>query len=544
VKVLRKTEIFYLILLIAVVGYANFCTDSFTFEPVYFQYPDAGEQYVYHNLFDSTLLADDPFTILILEHINNITLTRVFIRLKIYLFLMLFFPLSFVLKLASMILCVFSVILIFKTVRYLYSKSFSYVTSGVFLIYFLSMDTFYGGQDRSFGAFIFLIFMFFLVKEKFMYLPFVLTVISFFYPQILFLVTIICLLVPFFYNRKIKIKWYLLILIINLAISILFLLVDRENSIVLENLSLLRSYKYVVDIANTVNMHNPIDILRYFILNFNEHSRLYIIFTNFFIIASLFIVFFRKAASLRMPKAIWLMLLGSILGFIMVYPVNSVLASRQFMFTLPLFLVFFVTINISSIIERFKIKSFLLLMPIVLIFVVLHPFYNNANLNYKKYKPLYDYIDHLPKSVVIAGFPNSQFIESIPLFSKRQIFHADGMDDISIMTYGGTGFKTRRKDLILALYASSLKKIKDFVCQYSIDYFVIEDYMYKDGVINSYKRPSFPRMEEGYSIIANDISKNYFLSGFIKENYNFKQEIDRGAVYIVDTRRLLGNSDE
>ena len=119
-------------------------------------------------------------------------------------------------KIISIIICVLSVILIYKIGVYLYSKSQACLPAGLFLFYFLSMDTFYGGQDRCFGALIFCIFLLFLVKEKFIFLPFLLPLIIIFYQSFFFVLATICLLVPFLYKKNIKVKQFILFLVINI----------------------------------------------------------------------------------------------------------------------------------------------------------------------------------------------------------------------------------------------------------------------------------------------------------------------------------------
>jgi len=537
----RKLKFMYLFMLIIISCYANFFTDSFRFEPVYslnILNSDAVQLFPIYNIYDSTLFKNDLFIKNIRNQLNVITKIKLFINDGKYLILMHFFPFPLAIKIVSIILCTFSVFLIYRIGVYLYSKDCAIVLSGLFLFYFLSMDTFYGGQDRGFGALIFCIFLLLLVKEKLLFLPFLLPLVAFFYQPFLFVLTMICLLVLFFYKKNIKFKWYILFLVINILVNIFLIFNDKLLNIMMVNVSTLVSYKYHYK-NNVVNPCNPLHILLYFVFNLNEHSRLHVYFTLFFIALSLVIVVLRRMKVFRLPKAIWLILLGSVFSFFATYPINPVLASRQLVFSVPLFLVFFVSTNIFQIINRHKVNSAILLLPLISIFVVLHPMFNKI-VDFKKYKPVYDYIERLPKDTLIAGNPSSWIVDKIPFFSKRAIFFADDIDSHLYISYGVEGFWERRKNLMLALYVDSLEEVKAFATMYNIDYFVIETYLYNDSFFNYLKQSVRPYDRQTWSLIKNKIDKNsFFLLEFVKKNYDFKLKDKNGYIFIISSKKVI-----
>ncbi len=360
---------------------------------------------------------------------------------------------------------------------YLYSKNYAYLLAGLFIFYFFSMHTFYGGQDRCFGAFIFCIFMLLLVKERFALLPFLLPLIIIFYQSLFFLLATICLLVPILYFKKIKLKQFVILLVMNTLICFLLVYTDKLQGSITMNLALLKSYKYYHD-NNAVNLANPLHILLYFIFNLNEHSRLQSYFTYFFIILSLVLIVFRGKKAFFLHKAIWLMLAASFISFLLTYFFNPILASRQFLFSLPLFLVFFVSTNISTILTKYRINPAVVLVPAIGAFMILHPVIGGPIRDYRIYKPVYDYLENLPKDTFIAGYPGSFVLDNVPFFSRRTIFFSDIMDDILYLTYGVDGFKERRNALIAALYSESIDEIRAFITKYNIDCFLIETSYY------------------------------------------------------------------
>ncbi|MBU2035372.1 MAG: hypothetical protein KJ722_02845 [Candidatus Omnitrophica bacterium] len=401
------------------------------------------------------------------------------------------------------------------------------------------MATFYGGQDRCFGAFIFCIFLLFLVKEKFIFLPFLLPLVIIFYNSFFFVMFTICLLAPFVYKKNIRVKQFLLILAINIFICFLLIFTDRLQNMIMMSLPLLKSYKYYW-YNNIVNPFNPLHILLYFILNLNEHSKLYSYLTYFFIAISLLIIAFRGRKAFCLYKAIWLMLLGSSISFLITYPINPVLASKQFVFSAPLFLVFFVSTNISGILIKYKIKPIILLVPLMSIFVVLHPIIGNQIRDFRKYKPVYDYLECLPKDTFIAGYPNSFVVDKIPFFSKRSIFFSDNMDDILYLAYGTEDFKARRQNLISALYAGSIDEVKFFITKYKIDYFIIETSYYENAFYDHIKSSVIPYDMLTRSIIKAKIDKNiFFLLEFARKYHDFALRRNDGDIFIVSSMRIL-----
>ena len=339
------------------------------------------------------------------------------------------------------------------------------------------------------------IFLFFFIKEKFIFLPFFLPLTIFFYPAIFPILAVSCALVAFFFHKKlIKLginKLYISILIFVTILSCFVLFKSIFLNPVFKNLSVFQKYKYTQGVNKPINPDNPLHILLYFIFNLNEHSKLYIYFTEFFITASLIIIAFRKKASFRLPRPVWIMLLASALSFLIIYPIHPPSASRQFVFSMPLFLVFFISTNICRMI-RYKNFYVILLVPAALVFMILHPILNDI-VDYKKYRPAYEYIESLPKNVLIAGYPDSLLVESIPLFSKRNVFFVDEIHDFLLFFYDPKELKERRYCLVKAIYADSLSQVRSFISKYNINYFVVESYLYKKFFIDSFPRIISPK---------------------------------------------------
>lgn len=533
---MSKRKIIYLFLLVAIVCYANFVTKSFTFEPFYSLYSDSAALYPLQSLVDSSLFRSDLLSIALKDSFPHLNRENAFLGL--YYILLHFFSLPTAVKLLSIILCVFAALLIYKIAVHLQSNAF--LLSGLFLVYFLSMDSFFGGQQRCFGIFIFCIFLFLFCKEKFFTLPLVIPLAMFFYPYISILLTIVCILIPFFYKKnfsRLQLSLYILLLILAITVSAFL----GYNSIFLKyglnNLTEIQKYKYTYGSGGRIGIYNPKHILLFFIFNLNEHSKLYVYFTKFFLALCLFISIVRKKKAFNLPKPVWIIMLGSILGFLLTYPIHPVSASKQFVFSMPLFLVFFISVNLSPVINN-KIKTDIFLISIMSIFLILHPKFNDMH-GCRKYKQLYDYVGALPKDVVMAGHPESLFIKTIPFFSKRTIFFADEFSDLSLVAYDYREIQNKRDILIKAIYSDSLDEMKNLALKYNIDYFIIESSFYQGSFIDSLKNSLSLFDQQAYGYIQRKNNKNNFITfQFAKKDYDFKFSVENNDIFIFRAEKI------
>lgn len=532
---LSKEKIGYFGCLIGVIFYANFVTNSFTFEPAYSLYPDSVSlYYLLYSFLDPNALCGDLLAIQIKKAFFFLPFLPFFI---IYRILTTMFSFVVTVKILSISICILTVTLVYKIGEFLFGKEYAYFFSGLFLIYFLSMDSFYGGQMRSFGILIFCIFFLLLVKKKFIALPFFLPVtLLFCYHYLIILFSIACVMILIFYRRSLALRKYVLLLIINsvvsLAIGFLMLLNSRYIN---TNLPMVGSYKYYQNVNVPIDVHNIRNIFLYFILNLNEHSIIYVYFTWLFIIVSFIFIIFRKKDAFCLCEPIWIILLASVFSFLSIFPIHPFLASRQLVFSVPMFLLLFITTNMIKIRMRFNLS---LTLFIIFTFILLHPHFNDV-VDYKKYRPVYELIKTLPKGFVMGGNPESELMESIPIFSGKPIFFIDEMYDMWVSVYSLEDVQARRRNLLRALYADSLDQVKDFIKKYRIDYFIIEANFYTESYLNRLKYSILPFEREISDLVGSGKHKTRFpLLEFSKQNHDFKIDLKEGEVFIVDSRKI------
>jgi len=532
-----RTIIYFLSAIILVI-YANCTTNPFTFDLTYSKYPDSISLYFLHSLNDASLLQNDPLSGFYQNSFN--ILSREFPFLLIYSALLKAFPLVLAVKILSIVLCLLTIVMVYRIGACLYSRNYAVVVSGIFLVYFLSMDTFYGGLPRCFGPLIICSFLYLLIKERYYWLPLFIPLALLFYPFISSVLTVMCILIILFYKSKIAYRTrYVGILIFSFAISFIYAQAFKSNMVadIPSNLTILGSYKYTQNVDFPINAYNPLHILQYFVFNLNEHSELYVYFTGAFLLTGVVIFVCRRANALQLPKPIWLILLASALSFLIIYPIHPISASRQFVFTLPLFFVFFVSWNVVKMAGA-RITPIIVVVPALLIFMVLHPRFNDIE-SYRKYKPCYDYIESLPKNALIAGYPDSALVKSVPFFSKRALFFNEEIYDISASFSELDELNQKKQSVVKAFYADSLLEIKSFIIHNKIDYLIVESSVYQPTFINMLgKSISIPE-KVTHSLIKLKKNENQFaLLEFAKKNYDRRVKLDEGEVYIIKSSKI------
>ena len=537
---MNKKIITIFVLLLATTCYANFFTDAFTFELKYSYYPDLGNLYFLPGLKDPSLFPQDPFLLQAKNSFLPLTTCCGFIDLYL-LFMHLFpqIPFILIIKIIAIILTLVSAILIYKLGTHLYSTQNGLILSALFTIYFLSMDSFYGGEGRGLGVVIFCLFLLLFCKKKFIYLPLLIPLALFCYPYLAITLTISVILIIPLYLKKLDLKKYLISLSFS-CLLFLLLLLQIKNSLspqVLDHVPAFGNYKYSQALATPINPKNILHILFYFILNLNEHSLLYRYLTIGFLFLSAGFIIFRYKKAFSIPDELYVILISSFLGFFILYPFNLFGAGRQLVFTIPLVLIFFIAGNFFQVIKKKFSLVFGTLIPI-LFFIGAHPFLNNLS-DYKKYTPIYNYLKKLPPAVNLAGMPQkSDLISTIPLYTKRSIFFSDNLYPMwLLLSQDPLLLQEKRFELLKVLYTNSFPQIKSFITRYQLNYFIIEEYFYSPEFLKNLKPSPFKEERELYQLIKN--SKNPLLLSLAKENSEFQTTIKDHHVWVLDSQKIM-----
>ena len=519
--------------------YANISAFPPSFEPVYSIYGDNSNFYWIQSFLDPRLFAHDAWTTLFKSRATPFTVDRVWIWLTSV--FMRTDPYTIGLKALSVILLTSSALMVRRLARVSGAGVISAQAAALFAVLFLSMDTFYG-TNRAYGVVILLGFITALQQKRFLLLaPLIMTAFVF-YPAVSVSLGAAALAAPLFYRKDFN-KGYFALYTATLGLAAIFILAARVNSIVLSNLAAnlgsgqLEAYKLTQFVPVPLDPGSPLVIFLHFVLNFNEHGRFYpVLFTLLTAIAAA--GFFKRPGRPEfLPEAFKPVLAGSAAAFAVLYPIHLVSASRQFVFIVPLLLVFLAAEGLERLTgAKYRFMS---LPAVIILFVCLNPFLTEV-INCRRYLPAYNYFSATEHDAVVAAYPAGMLAATIPVFSKRESFVSYQQDDLQILSHGAEGFEARCTDLLDALYSGE-KQMKRFSDRYGVDYLVLEKEYYDKDFLEGVRPSPMPnslRLVKVLNKNAGNPADIYRKAGEIAE---FSWISDGKEGLIIDMRKLNKN---
>ncbi|MBU1999315.1 MAG: hypothetical protein KKE64_07475, partial [Candidatus Omnitrophica bacterium] len=284
--------------------------------------------------------------------------------------------------------------------------------------------------------------------------------------------------------------------------------------------------------------NNTFSFIEYFLncfLNLNEHlTSLYTFLTFLFMIFGSFVILFFKDFRKNLEKEVWIFFISYIVVFFAVSAFYSpLIASRTVVSAIPILLVFLFAkaiYYISKLISRALIFGVSLL--IALSFIIFCP-HNNIR-DYASYKPLFDYVEKLPKNALLAG--TIRTLEPVPFFSHRPVFY---MTVYSTMPTNGDFYnevEKRKRQLLEALYGDSLEAIKSLVKSYGITHMVIEKKYFGSDFLNNLRDPTVHGLYIGLikEIINKNKKRSFPVLGLTEiSDFNYRD------IVVVDAKKIL-----
>jgi hypothetical protein len=329
----------------------------------------------------------------------------------------------------------------------------------LFAVLFLSTDTFFG-VPRVYGCLVFLAYAWAAEERRFTLLPLLAALCFAVYPVLAAGLAATSLLVPFFFREEFSdrrlVRSYLAALAAGAAVILIFLGLSR---VVLhatpdpENLRAFEMDKFYQRVSGALDPRNPVDALSNFIFNFNEHSRLYRILSVLFALIYGLGVLVQPRRPGMLPRVLLPLLAGCAAAFVVLYPMHPVTASRQLVFILPLALVFLAAEGIMTIFgEKFRTAPAALALGGL--FLCLHPFFNEVY-SMRAYAQVYDFFSAQPRGSVVAGYPESDLLFTIPVFAAQPAVLSAGTADQELLFLTSLkNYAARRRELFSALYCT------------------------------------------------------------------------------------------
>lgn len=473
-------------------GYAVTVTRPPSFDPKYAIYPDISCVYWIQALFDPGLFPQDPVSAFYRAHLGRfnpeslwVWITSLFMRTE---------PCTLGLKFLSALLCVWAAWLVRRLAESSPAKASAGAAALLFAPYFLSMDTFYG-VPRSYGLLAFLGFALALEKRRFQLLPVYISLGFIFYPAVSVMLAASAVLAPFFFREEFREKGRLPRYLGALLAGALFCLLALSRSVALENTvhafssGDFQAAKLYQMVSAPLDIRHLPDLFLNFLLNVNEHGKLYAVFTCLLAAAGLFgALRARKLPAL--PRAVPVMLAGAAAAFLPLYFIHPVSASRQTTFIIPLALVFLAA-QAAAGPERRRFKPAALAAFCAGLFMALHPLFNEV-LSSRPYRPVYEYLGRLRGDAVVAAYPGGMLAGTVPIFSKKTAFLSDDFTDQHVLLLGsGEETRRRRKALLSALYGAGKDAAAELSERYGADYLVFEHGFYSAEFLAGIERSVF-----------------------------------------------------
>lgn len=466
-----------------------------SFEPRLSLYVDQSSIYWMQAFWNPALFRGDPMASFYLSHIGPLKPESAWVWLTTLFFKV--HPYTSGLKLLSVLACAASALMVRRLALASPARPAAGAAAILFTVYFLSMDTFFG-VPRVYGVLIFLGFAWALEAGRFLLLPALIALCFVFYPAASVGLAVSGALVPFFFRKEFSAGRLLPRYLTALAAGAVFCLLVLSQSVALKNLpqamgagSVFQDQKLYQMVDAPISPRNPMDAVLYFALNINEHGRLYALFT-----ALLVLVCFRSLLAVPkrpfiLPRSVPALLAGCGAAFLLLYPFHPVSASRQAVFIIPLTLVFLAAGGfMATFRERFRAVAAAAVCAAL--FLVLHPRLN-ATFSMRGFREAYGFIGGLPEDSVIAGYPSSDFIYTVPVFAGRRIFLSDNNADQEMLLLGGLeSFSRRRISLLEALYCARPDASARLAAEHGAAWLLFEKQYYTEEFLAKVRKSAFP----------------------------------------------------
>ena len=328
----------------------------------------------------------------------------------------------------------------------------------LFAALFLSMDSFFG-VPRVYGALAVLAYAWAAEERRFELLA-PLTALCFaVYPVVAAGLAAATLLVPVFFREEFSAggRWrrYLVSLAAGAALILVFAALSRvlfNAAPDAANIGAFESDKFYQMVPAALDPFNPADALANFVLNFNEHGTLYVIFTA--LLAGVYglglLVAPRRPAML--PRSVLVLLAGGGAAFALLYPLHPVSASRQLAVILPLALVF-LGAEALLILGSGRFRAGPAAAVCAALFALLHPLYNETT-SVREFAGAYKFLRAAPGGVA-AAYPDGVLNLALPVFTGKAVLVSSDLKDQELLFLGGGEHEARRTALLAALYCAA-----------------------------------------------------------------------------------------
>jgi hypothetical protein len=475
------------------------------FDPLYALYQDNVSFYWIQAFWDRTLFAGDPVTAFYLAQVKPLTveapyiwLTALFMKTR---------PYTAGLKVLYVVCCAVSALLVRRLALASPARPAAGAAALLFTALFLTMDVFFG-VPRAYGVIVLAGFAWAMEEKRFLLLPALPAAAMLFYPALAVGLGFSAALAPVFFWPEFSARRLLPRYLGALAAGALLCLLLLGHSGIKNNastaegrISSFESSKLYQRVETPLNPGDPVDVAAHFVLNINEHSRLY---PGFMALLALIyglglLVAPRKPAML--PRSLPALLAGCGAAFLVLYPLHPVSASRQLVMVVPLALVFLAAEGLYVVFED-RLKAGWVALAFGLLFVCLHPWFNETY-SMRQYAPAYKFMAALPPGGFVAGYPEGDLTVTTPIFTGRAVLMSGEVADQELMfLVGPQELALRRRAIFDALYCARPRAGAELAAAYKARWLVFEKKYYAPAFLARAAVPGFPEYADLAALLA------------------------------------------
>ena len=501
----------------------------------YFIYGDICSLYFIHGFADETALANDLYIQAVRDpQVFRSSIPLVKPLLPATIFLVNTFSLPLALTLKSIFYQIITVLVVFKIGKALIDDRAALILAIFFLIYSSTMDSFFGGAIRGLGFLVTCIIYYCLIKGFILATILLIPLTFILYPPILPMVVMASFFAVFsktVQDKDSKYKFIITFVLTLLVILVINLYVNQRFIASMQSFMLWKEHMNRFPVNNDM-----VQFLFNYILNLPEHQKMYAYLTFGLIILNILFLF-AKRYPYQLMQGEKKFILAAFLAFVVVFFIHRGIASRQLIFSLPLFLLIFFWKRLIIKFQKRKMIMVCIIAFLISIFVVFNKYaveLKDLNL----YKNAFSYFSQLPKETLIAGHPS--FSNFITFFTKRAVFFTALWQGavFALPERYKKIFDERENELLEVLYTSKDTDVFNFIKKNKITHFFIMDHYYsKEYLTGDLNWPENEIRDKVINFINNkDDAKYKFVLLDMAHNYGY---YFGNGIYILDCQEII-----
>lgn len=516
-----KKEIKYGLFFLALTACGMFFTDRFTFTPGYSTYTDTFNLYGLQAIADPALFPGDPAANIFRRMAVDPGAGDI-VFISAYKALLPLAGLPWSAKIISILSALFSAFLIYRAgLRLGAGKDTAFLLAAFHTVYFLSMDSFYFGQNRTLGALFNSLLIYVLCSGKYLLVPFFVPLFYISYAYLSFSAAILALALPVMKRKELAGRGWGYFFALSASAALTLLPGTGSLSGFMRDQLEMYRYKFFSWGGAPLNLKNPVDVVLNFIFNMNEHGHLYMIFTGL-LLAVILVKLLRSGCRGfgAFAGAVGPALGAALAGFALLYPFKPLFAARQLSFILPSAVSLAAGLAAAGLTGERNRKALPWLAAFL--FVLLHPFYNNIK-DFSRFRGLYEYLGQLPAGSLLAGDPASSIYAGVPFYAKRKVLYCRDIDIGAAATSGGE-VKNRRAALLRALCSGSAAGAGRIARDYGLTHFLVEENFYSGAGARC----------RGAGLAGG----RYPVYEAARSNPDFRLKLPEGEIFVMGTEKL------